>query len=159
MNVVFLDYDGVVNIPMWVRRGDLWECKYNFPSDGRVNSDQCVQWVSEFCERAGYDIVVSSTWRDDPNYKEFLWKAGLRPSIKILGKTPHSRTYMRGDEITLWLEKHPEVENYLIFDDDADMTCHMEHLVQCKTSSGFRLEEYTQAMRLHEYFQNKRSVE
>ena len=66
MNVVFLDFDGVVNTPWWSRdeSGDL-KCKYNFPFDGKVNNWQAVQWVSEFCEKYNYDIVISSTWRKE----------------------------------------------------------------------------------------------
>lgn len=70
MNVVFLDYDGVVNTPMW--NADGTRCSFGFPQDNKVNNFQCVQWVSEFCQKFNYSIVVSSTWRLDDNYKECL---------------------------------------------------------------------------------------
>lgn len=54
MNVLFLDYDGVVNTPMWDDDGK--RCTFNFPSDNKVNNFQCVQWVSEFCQRYDYKI-------------------------------------------------------------------------------------------------------
>lgn len=155
MNVVFLDYDGVVNVPTWIKKGDKWVCQFNFPSDGRVNDEQCVQWVSEFCERFNYSIVVSSTWRQYKNYMECLWNAGLRDGIAILGTTPRIRDRERGVEIGVWLKQHPEVENYLIFDDDDDMTVHMDHLVQCNTFHGFRGDEYQKACELHEKFMRK----
>ncbi len=102
MNVLFLDYDGVVNTPMWDETGE--KCTYNFPQDNKVNNFQCVQWVSEFCQKYGYSIVVSSSWRNRENYRECLLNGGLRDGIEILGKTPNlpgspvlKYTYSRGD--------------------------------------------------------------
>lgn len=158
MNVVFLDYDGVVNTPQWSLKNGKWVCRYGFPEDGRVNDLQAVQWVSEFCEKHGYDIVVSSTWRIDDNYIECLRNGGLRESIKILGKTPRLSHECRGNEIGKWLSEHPDVEQYLIFDDDFDMGEHMEHLVRCESSAGFREEEFYKAQRLHQYFTNLKDV-
>lgn len=150
MNVVFLDYDGVVNTPQWTRRKDgKWICSYGFPSDNAVNDVQAVQWVSEFCERYNYSIIVTSTWRSSSNYKECLRNAGLRESIKIIGKTPHLFGKSRGDEIGQWLAEHPEVDSYLIFDDDSDMGEHIVHLVKCTSSAGFREEEFREAEKLH----------
>ena len=59
--VLFLDYDGVVNTPMWNEKGTI--CRYNMPKDGKVNNFQAVQWISEFCQKFHFQIVVTSTWR------------------------------------------------------------------------------------------------
>ena len=162
MNVVFLDYDGVEKTPMWkCNETGKWYCSYNFPSDGKVNDFQAVQWVSEFCQKYNYSIVVSSTWRSSSNYKECLKCGGLRQGIEILGKTPEIwhddvdgkeiRTY-RGEEISQYLNEHPEVDNYLIFDDDSDMTVHMDKLVKCNGATGFKCDEYHLAETLHQAF-------
>ena len=68
--VLFLDYDGVVNTLMWNDKGT--RVSYNFPKDNKVNNFQAVQWVSEFCLKCKYDIVVTSSWREDSNYKELI---------------------------------------------------------------------------------------
>lgn len=149
MKVIFLDYDGVVNTPMWELRAGKWICSFAFPKDNTVNNPQAVQWVSEFCENYGYSIVVSSTWRHKDNYKECLINGGLREGIKILGKTPYVRCGHRGDEISQWLEQHPDVDQYLIFDDDTDMTIHKDRLVKCDTSVGFLEREFERAEELH----------
>jgi len=152
MNVVFLDYDGVVNIPLWYYDdSNKLLCTYNYPEDGKVNSWQAVQWVSEFCERFDYSIVISSSWRSDSNYQDCLRNGGLRKNIEIIGRTPifHKE---RGDEITAYLKNHPEVTGYLIFDDDSDMTTHMDKLVKCDGVVGFTLREYQQAVMLHQAF-------
>lgn len=137
MNIVFLDYDGVVNTPMWAPDGK--RCKFNFPEDGSVNNFQAVQWLSEFCQKYGYDIVVSSTWRMRDNYQECLINGGLRDGIRILGKTPFLRGSNRGAEIKEWLDEHPGVENYVILDDEMfeDFNeLHPGHMVQCDTATG-----------------------
>lgn len=155
MNVVFLDFDGVVNIPMWRRSvSGEFDCDYSTPQKGVVNHYQAIQWVSEFCQKYGYDIVVSSTWRyfEEFDYAKCLYHSGLRNSIKVLGATPINREGQRGDEITAWLNEHPEVENYLIFDDDSDMGTHMDRLVKCNCHVGFMIPEYDEAKSKHEKF-------
>lgn len=154
MNVVFLDFDGVVNIPYWSKdeNGKL-SCSYNYPSDGTVNSYQAIQWVSEFCEKYSYNVVVSSTWRlGSFDYRKCLYDSGLRENIKVMGATPSLRDKQRGDEITQYLKEHPEIKNYLIFDDDVDMTIHMDKLVKCDCVVGFTLNQYNYAGTLHEAF-------
>ena len=76
---------GVVNNPIWDEAGKT--CNYSWPSLGKVNNFQAVQWLSEACLKFGYDIVITSTWRDTANYAECLINGGLRKGIEILGKT------------------------------------------------------------------------
>lgn len=147
MNVVFLDYDGVVNTPMWDPEGK--RCTYGFPQDNKVNNFQCVQWVSEFCQKHNYSIVVSSTWRFDKNYKECLINGGLRAGIEILGRTDHIPCSTRGAEIHKYLTEHPEITTFLIFDDENDMDDLADHLVLCDSEIGFGIHELCAAERLH----------
>lgn len=156
MNVVFLDYDGVVNTPMWNEAGT--HCRYNFPSDNKVNNFQSVQWVSQFCEIHGYDIVVSSTWRMANNYIDCLRNGGLRAGVKIVGATPvyHHENATRGCEIKAYLAEHPEVDHFLIFDDEDDFDNYPElraHLVLCDTVIGFGMAEFCKAERMLESLQ------
>lgn len=157
MNVIFLDYDGVVNIPTWEEKNDEYVCRFNWPEDDKVNSYQAVQWVSEFCQKHDYKIVVSSTWRRYPNYKECLLNAGLREDIEIIGATP-CLNGTRGEEISKYLEEHPDVTGYLIFDDDEDMGKHMDRLVKCDPNHGFMLTEFGLAETLHFAFNNNDCV-
>ncbi len=147
-NVVFLDYDGVVNTPMWDEKGQ--KCSFNFPSDNKVNNFQCVQWVSEFCQKFGYSIVVTSTWRFDKNYKECLINGGLREDIEIIGKTESISNASRGKEIQHFLDSHPEIERFIIFDDEDDMDDLSDHLVLCSLENGFSMNEFYKASRMHE---------
>lgn len=111
--------DGVVNTPMWNEKGT--SCRYGWPSDGKVNNFQAVQWLSEACKKFHYDIVVTSTWRDKYNYKECLINGGLRAGIEILGKTEHldvSEGWSRGYEIQKYIDEHPEISYFMIIDDE-----------------------------------------
>ena len=143
MNVVFLDYDGVVNTPMWSDDGK--HCSYGMPSGNKVNNFQCVQWVSEFCQKYGYSIVVTSTWRMDTNYIECLKNGGLRDGIEVIGKTPILNDKSRGEEIKAFLSAHPEVDKFIIFDDESDMNDLKDHLILCNTATGFGMNEYEKA--------------
>ena len=153
MNVLFLDYDGVVNTPMWNKEGT--KCRYNFPSDGSVNNFQAAQWVSEFCEKYNYFIVVTSTWRQDSNWKECLIRGGLRSMVNILCCTPFDPQHNRGNEIKEFLKHHPEVDNFIILDDEK-VKGFSSHLILCKWSCGFCEEDYLKAVRLHNKLLNKK---
>jgi hypothetical protein len=150
--VIFLDFDGVVNTCRWYKTADgKWKSKFNFPKDGKVNNEDAVQWVSELCQKFGYDIVISSTWRMDglKTCEKCLRNAGLREGIKVVGATPILHKY-RGFEIKQWLEEHPEVTEYLIIDDDCDMVFPelLARFVQCRQGGGFTVDEYGVAMAL-----------
>ena len=152
--VVFLDYDGVVNTPMWNAEGT--HCSYGFPKQGKVNNFQAVQWLSEACQKFGYDIVVTSTWRLDDNYKECLINGGLRKDIEVLGRTPRFSGQPRGTEIKAYLDEHPEIQYYVIVDDEADMLPEqMGHFIMTNGDTGFNLSEFK---RFEEIFEsdNKR---
>ena len=74
--------------------------------------------IKEFEKYKG-QFVITSTWRKNHN-KEFF--------IDILGKYLH-KDYktkvlyrIRGLEIEEWLDRHKEVKDYIILDDDIDFT-------------------------------------
>ena len=145
--VIFLDYDGVVNTPMWNEKGT--KCTYNFPKDGKVNNFQAVQWISECCKRFHFDIVVISTWRFDANYKECLINGGLREGIEILGRTDELSTepwqIQRGKEVEKYLNEHPEIRFWMIIDDcDEFLPSQKNHFIQPEDSTGFGLKEFQQ---------------
>ena len=135
---------------MWNENGTL--CRYNFPEDNKVNHFQAVQWISEFCLKYDYKIVVSSTWRMDNNYKECLINGGLREGIEILGKTD-CRGIKRGDEIDSYLKDHPEIDGYIIIDDCDDFHKHQkDRFVETRGDVGFMEYDYYKARRIHNKF-------
>jgi hypothetical protein len=68
------------------------------------------------CDSAGVQVVLSSAWRITHTHKEAADALGL----PIIDATPNLGT-KRGEEIAAWLERHPEVTDYAIVDDDGDM--------------------------------------
>lgn len=143
MKVVFLDFDGVINSIQWIKnKDDKWKIKHSI-------NPQAIQWVSEFCEKYNYKVIISSTWRYGglEECKKYLYDNGFRKSIDIIDTTPIIHGKERGDEITEWLNNHP-VEKYLIFDDDSDMTIHMDRLIKSNGFIGFTYDEYLRAENL-----------
>lgn len=135
---------------MWNEDGT--HCRYNFPGDNKVNHFQAVQWISEFCLEYDYKIVVSSTWRMDDNYKECLINGGLREGIEILGRTKRLGL-MRGEEIDIYLRDHPEIDGYIIIDDDYDFLKHQhDRVVETRGDVGFMEYDYYKACRIHNKF-------
>ncbi len=146
--ILFLDYDGVVNTPMWNERGT--KVSYGFPEDGKVNNFQAVQWVSEFCQRCKFDIVVTSSWREERNYRECLIEGGLRKNIAIAGALPIDETKSRGELIRDYLLSHPEIKYYIIADDEEDLLPEqLPHLVKTNPLYGFLEPEYHTAVALY----------
>lgn len=143
MKVIFLDYDGVVNTPIWDEQG---KCKYNFPSDGKVNNYQAIMWLNYLCKKTGAKIVVSSTWRyccKKTSYQDCLYNAGLNKEIEIVGCTKWFGAETRTEEIQKYLQEHHDIQEYVILDDEfvAD-----PHFVSCNANYGFGLDECQKAL-------------
>jgi len=81
------------------------------------------KWLSEMCNEKGYNICISSVWKNhfkDPNdWDKALRKLGFKHGI-FAGITGTRRT-LRGTEIQEWIEEAQIVEDYAILDDDSDM--------------------------------------
>jgi hypothetical protein len=106
MKIIFLDIDGVLNCQKTTER-----------FHGFVSIDpKLVKRLNRILKETDAKIVLSSTWRLFEDNKEILEKTG----IKYIDVTP-SFHGLRGEEINDWLSKHPEVDRYVILDDDSDM--------------------------------------
>lgn len=133
MRVIFWDVDGVLNHPkIW----GAWS-KLGWPAS---LDPELVKMAAAVVKLVDAKCVLSSTWR--------LGDGGLTKTVNCLrlqgwktaredfiDKTPHLGT-RRGIEIGEWLVAHPEVTEYVIVDDDADMTTHMRRLVQTDRQVG-----------------------
>lgn len=150
MNVIFLDFDGVVNTPMWDCKAR--EFKMNIPRDGFVNNRDACNWIEGFCNIYNFKIVVSSDWRLDANWRQCLLNGGIMNSELIIDRTIHlpptSALFGRGHEIQLWLDQHPEVENFLIIDDDISemLPHHRRHIIHTDEETGFTEWNFNQAI-------------
>lgn len=103
--------------------------KYQFERLVEETCSQKWEWLSEWCNETGTKICISSTWKHHfgkedyvstpEKWEDALVKLGFNKGTYV-GITGDRRT-LRGDEIKDWLDKHPEVEDYAILDDDSDM--------------------------------------
>lgn len=120
MKVIFLDFDGVLNV---------------IPPDhdefGGLFHPEFVTNLARIIDETEAKLVISSTWRHmglERLHK--MWEQRGYPG-EIIGITPdlwrrvvdeeyHERL-QRGDEIQVVINLHPEIEHYVILDDDQDM--------------------------------------
>ena len=122
MKVIFLDFDGVIT---------------TYDSKWKINMYK-INIINDICDKTDAKIVVTSTWRmgyhDDvyachERLKLYFIKHNYLDNFKdtfdkfisnIIGMT-ECIGGLRGDEIKSYMNEHPEVENYVIIDDDSDM--------------------------------------
>lgn len=122
MKVIFLDFDGVITSP-----DTKWKINMN-----KINI------INDICDKTDAKIVVSSCWRIGylcdvyafhERLKQYFIKHNYLDNFKdtfdkfisnIIGMTEYIGG-LRGDEIKSYINEHPEIENYVIIDDDSDM--------------------------------------
>lgn len=135
MKTIFLDIDGVLNVD--------YDDKDQF---GHIFREEYVQNLKEIIEKTGAKIVISSTWKDKGIERMLdLWKERQLPG-EIIDITPdcvdvcestnivYYDQVKRGHEIKLWLDRHPEVTQYAIFDDIQDfLDEQQDYFVNCST--------------------------
>jgi hypothetical protein len=122
MKVIFLDIDGVLNHQKhyeWlIETDEPTHMQRTYPYT-EFNPESC-RLLNEIIWETGAQIVVSSSWRLDGEARlNSLFKFFGLPRIYSI--TPCLNT-KRGIEIGAWLAAHPEVDGYVILDDDEDMT-------------------------------------
>ena len=119
--IIFLDLDGVLNV-------------YSHDHDefGSQFMPQFVNNLKRVIEETGAKIVISSTWRYGGLQRmKDMWEKRNLPG-EVIDITPDCNDLFnegsfewldqieRGHEVEYWLDEHPEVERYVIFDDDND---------------------------------------
>lgn len=129
-NIIFLDIDGVLTSAR----------------TGWLNMDPfSVTFIKWICKQANIQVVISSTWRCNRDRKFFSDIFG-EEIIHYDWRTPWDLSDFtmncRGDEIQKWLDNHPEVERYLIIDDDNDMLDHQKQFLRLtSTYNGIQFDD------------------
>ena len=115
MKVIFLDIDGVLNSEDYV---------YSCREYGIAIDPTRMVLLKQIIDETNAKIVLSTSWREHwekaPNE---CGKIGLQINnifsqynLEILDKTPNLRT-RREQEIWYWLNKNPQVKNFVVLDD------------------------------------------
>lgn len=158
MNVIFLDIDGVLNVEndllLRIKRNQPTMDKY-----GHLFCPSAVEYLKYIINEFDAKIVISSSWRWN-GIKEMqnLWRDRNLPGWVIDVTYSWTSTNIeeqnrlrpssmnRGQEIELYLDTHPGISNYVIFDDDTDMTDRtLPHLVKCDPRYGITCTQYYEA--------------
>ena len=149
MNLIFLDVDGVLN---------HWACMAN---GLHIDTDKCLM-IKRLCKECDAQVVISSTWRIGEtleSMQRFFYRVGLE-SVAIIGLTPRlvdkdvfpEATDIRGYEILQWLYDNPEGvgANYVIIDDDSDMTPEQleNNFVKTDMRTGFTWRDYDKCVKI-----------
>lgn len=152
MRVIFLDIDGVLNSS---RTAVAYQQLLQHKLDPIA-----VQILHRIVYTTEAHLVISSTWRLGNDWETLIWgclrEAGWEISYNSfhgLGGTPIiGRTGIgtgtratRGHEIADWLEEHPEVDDYIILDDDTDMLeSQMDRFIRCDHRVGLSFDNFMQ---------------
>lgn len=136
MKVIFLDINGVLFLT-----GD------EVTTEHIVFNLNCMKNLKKIIDSTFSYIVLTSTWRIgymDPS--NFFWKAILdnftkfNIENKLIGVTPvicnDFKEVSRGLEINDWLERHPDVDKYIILDDDEIKDIDPNKIIICDTFIG-----------------------
>lgn len=110
LKVIFLDIDGVMNSTDYIIKNNI---------TGLITEidPKAIQMLKFALDVTGAQIVLSSSWRYChicEELKELFSKYG----INLNEKTPELHTHKRGLEIKQYLKEHPNIEQYLILDDE-----------------------------------------
>jgi hypothetical protein len=170
MNILFLDFDGVVNSTRSIIKAektepsqaekdfaiDLGKQYYlGYPEDQlildlRCIDPVCVGYLNQIIEASNASVVVSSSWRFCHSFdgmQKLLEYHGFKGQlIDITPVNVKRANKMRGHEIQAWLDLHPEVDRFVILDDDNDML-HLDcYLVKTDLSIGLTQEDAGRAL-------------
>ena len=146
MKIIFLDFDGVITTLR-----TQWEL-----------DDEKMALVRRICDETGAKIVISSTWRwgslettlkkifgKDYDDSHYLLNTGTVIDITTRDRSFIKDWIVRGHQIQKWLDEHPEVENYIILDDDSDMLPEQKsHFIHTDTYLGISEEDTEKAIRM-----------
>lgn len=143
MKIIFLDVDGVLNNARWAQK--MYNEGVHVYADDLLY-DPAIKQLKRLIDATDAKVILSSSWRNYPDAMKHLATQLAAYDIFIYGVTPNVGP-QRGDDISEWLANHP-VDNYVILDDDSDMTVHMDHLVQTSYETGLQYTHVDQAIAL-----------
>ena len=121
MNVIFLDFDGVLDTIHYNSYEDV-EKKVVILAD-ICNTYNCKVVI----EAAAKDAIDEDTMEVKGKWVTFIFSLFDKYGIECIGRTPNvlkkydrlsSVPMWKEDEIRLYLFRHPEIEHYCVIDDD-----------------------------------------
>lgn len=145
MNLIFLDVDGVLNSTKFAVKM-LEEDNVRIYAEDLLDP-HALRLLKVLVEKTDALIIVTSSWRRIPESYSNLERQIQQFGMYISDCTPNTGN-KRGDDITAWFNRHSGTYNYVILDDDSDMTVHMKHLVQTRFDTGLTREHVDKAIEI-----------
>jgi hypothetical protein len=151
MKIIFLDMDGV----LCTFKAHLAQGKPSkFHGFMEALDREAIGLLNYLHDYPEFDTkyVLSSAWRIfhtqeemESHLKNYGWTGIFHEDWKT-----NSFNSIRGEEIQEWLERHPEVDGYVILDDDNDMTEEQiaNHFVHTDEYDGISFKQFIQAERI-----------
>ena len=119
MKVIFLDIDYCLNSKEFYKN----RCNNKLIKELPYPLDEfdpfCVKLINDILDETKAKLVLYSDWRFTNNIETIFDNVGFKH--KIYDITPYGMGKCRGYEIKEWLDKHTNITNYVIIDDDSDM--------------------------------------
>lgn len=121
MNVIFLDFDGVIDTVHFTTNDEI-ESKIKILSE-IVKEYDCKVVIEAACK----DAINEDTLEFDSEWIAFVFSLFKKYNIECIGRTPNverrfsdvsSLSMWKEDEIILYLLRHPEIEHFCVIDDD-----------------------------------------
>lgn len=130
MNVIFLDFDGVLNT-----------IHYNSLKD----IERRIKILSDICSEYDCKVVIEASSKDaideetleveEDSWVNDIFRLFKKYGIECIGRTPNIKKKIgesitlpmwKEDEIIQYLKMHPEIKHYCIIDDDDTKSMHWE---------------------------------
>lgn len=159
MKIIFLDFDGVVNSMRFCEElSERTKREGGSTATRHMIDPEAVARLNKLITEFQAVVVVSSSWRkifDVPTLQEILDAKGFVG--KIIDVTPDlsgepiyepNQRRERGFEIARWLKENAPDAEYVVFDDDSDMSAVQERFVHTSWGHGLLDEHIEQARKL-----------
>ena len=116
-----------------------------------ILDERAICQLRRIVETTGAEIILSSSWRWYKDQRNTVHKQLKRKNIDFIDTTPIEITVKmsRTDEINAWLKKHPEIDNYVILDDEEIKDIKLiPHLVRTTFKHGLTRDKAEQAIKI-----------
>lgn len=146
---LFLDFDGVINVFIDPDNENAEKIMKQRAAEFDFADRDCVKRLDDLLRDYPIDVVISSSWRwNGLDYCiDYLKKAGLQETDKIIGSTKIEYNVPRQQEIADYLLEHPDFSGFLIFD-DIPMPEYQAEWVETHPYQGYDKERDSYARKL-----------
>lgn len=141
MKAIFLDIDGILNSEVWWH--DVMS-KYGIDIVDLYNQE-AMMLLKQLVNLTDARIVLSSSWRISEYSRERVMDNFVPYDLSLYSITGQEEG-TRGHQIMEWLQRHPEVTEYVAFDDDHDLTELGPHFIHVDGYYGLKREHFDKAL-------------